>query len=228
MMQLVCFFFLAIAAVSGLPDGAPFCEVGSSSTRTQHLVRSTETGEIVRNKYYKVVLGGVELEPLTPDNPDFVNVFNFNQNLELEVKVDTAAYFKGILVIVSGGNPDDRDSLDTKTPQALLPTGVGTKESIGCENFDVASIVHTEPSEKQSLKGTFKWPVANEKLYLDVNVVKNNNNVTLSQYYYSQYILQGGIRPPPPRTSCGLLGLSIFCPFTFCGVVGRLLGLCRR
>jgi phosphate transport system substrate-binding protein len=31
----------------------------------------------------------------------------------------------------------------------------------------------------------------------------------------------------PTRKACGLLGLSIFCPFTFCGVFGRLLGLCR-
>jgi hypothetical protein len=227
MMKLVCLFSLAIAAVSGFPDGAPFCEVGSSSTRTQHLVRSNETGEIVKNNYYKVVLGGVDLEPLTPDNPDFVNVFNFNQNLELEVKVDTAAYFKGILVIVSGGDPEKRDKIDTKTPGALIG-GVGTEESIGCENFNVASMTHSEKSEKKSLKGTFKWPVANQKLYLDVNVVKNNNITAKSQYYFTQYILQGGIRPPPPSTSCGLLGLSIFCPFTFCGVVGRLLGLCRR
>lgn len=30
----------------------------------------------------------------------------------------------------------------------------------------------------------------------------------------------------PTSPSCGLLGLSIFCPLTFCGFFGRLLGLC--
>ena len=30
----------------------------------------------------------------------------------------------------------------------------------------------------------------------------------------------------PQRDDCGLFGLNIFCPFTFCGLFGRLLGLC--
>jgi Nidogen-like len=29
------------------------------------------------------------------------------------------------------------------------------------------------------------------------------------------------------QSTCGLLGLRIFCPFTFCGIFGRLLGLCN-
>jgi ABC-type phosphate transport system substrate-binding protein len=39
---------------------------------------------------------------------------------------------------------------------------------------------------------------------------------------------------PPPGTaptgdsSCGLLGLSLFCPFTFCGLLGKALGLCSN
>ena len=32
--------------------------------------------------------------------------------------------------------------------------------------------------------------------------------------------------PTTGDKSCGLLGLSIFCPLTFCGLFGRLLGLC--
>lgn len=31
----------------------------------------------------------------------------------------------------------------------------------------------------------------------------------------------------PTRARCGLLGWNIFCPFTFCGVFGRWLGLCQ-
>jgi hypothetical protein len=227
MMKFVSLFSLVIAAVSALPDGAPYCEVGSSSTRLQHLLRSDGTGPIGKDNLYKVVLGGVDLEPVTADNPELVNVFNFGKNLTLEVKVDTAAYFKGILVILSGGNPEKRDEINTKIPGGLRATGVGTEDSIGCENFGVASISHTERSEKKSLTGTLYWPVPNQKLYLDVNIVKNNNETAKSQYYYTQFILQGGVRPDPAPPRCGLLGLSIFCPFTFCGVFGRLLGLCR-
>jgi phosphate transport system substrate-binding protein len=34
------------------------------------------------------------------------------------------------------------------------------------------------------------------------------------------------VAAPTKDTTCGLLGLSIFCPFTFCGIFGRLIGLC--
>jgi ABC-type phosphate transport system substrate-binding protein len=41
------------------------------------------------------------------------------------------------------------------------------------------------------------------------------------------------VKPPTPQPAsspenekCGLLGLSIFCPFSFCGLFGRLIGLC--
>jgi hypothetical protein len=42
----------------------------------------------------------------------------------------------------------------------------------------------------------------------------------------------GGPNPAPSRTggggsTCGLFGLGIFCPFTFCGIFGKLLGLCN-
>jgi hypothetical protein len=32
----------------------------------------------------------------------------------------------------------------------------------------------------------------------------------------------------PVRPDCGLFGLNVFCPFTFCGLFGRLLRLCRN
>jgi hypothetical protein len=31
----------------------------------------------------------------------------------------------------------------------------------------------------------------------------------------------------PVRDDCGLFRLNIFCPFTFCGIFGRLLGICK-
>jgi ABC-type phosphate transport system substrate-binding protein len=35
------------------------------------------------------------------------------------------------------------------------------------------------------------------------------------------------VTAPSEDKSCGLLGLSIFCPLSFCGLFGRLLGLCN-
>jgi ABC-type phosphate transport system substrate-binding protein len=32
----------------------------------------------------------------------------------------------------------------------------------------------------------------------------------------------------PTKKSCGLFGLSLFCPLTFCGLLGTLLGLCNN
>ena len=136
-------------------------------------------------------------------------------------------------MIASGGDTEETDILDTRTPAALTITDSNrTKESIGCENFKVSSVVHTEPSEKNSLTMSFKWPTLGQKLFLDVNIVKNNNDTVGSQYYFTQYPMQAGdidpfcrrLRLSPP--TCGLLGLNIFCPLSFCGIFGRRLGLC--
>ena len=34
--------------------------------------------------------------------------------------------------------------------------------------------------------------------------------------------------PPDKDTACGILGLSLFCPITLCGLLGRLFGLCSQ
>jgi hypothetical protein len=227
-MKVACVVIALISAVAALPNGAPLCEVGSSNTRNRHLFTGYSPKLTPVSNGYKVTIGGGDpLVALTPDNPDQTNLVQFGQELEIVVAVDPdsetpAPYLKGILVITSSGNPDDRDELDTKTPGSLRPIDPETKESIGCENFQVASLVHTENSEKQSLKGIFFWPTEGQKLFLDVNVVTNCNSTAGSQYSFSQYVLL----TTNVDTSCGLLGLSLFCPGSGCGLFGRLLGLC--
>lgn len=232
MMKVACVVLSLISAVAALPNGAPLCEIGSSNTRNQHLNKTRNpTQTSVTLGGYKVTINGVPLVQKTVDNPDFRNLFQFGQQLDLVVSVDAesdvaAPYLKGILLIAHGNNPDDRDSLDTRTPACLTPAdNTTTKESLGCENFLVSSLVHTEPSEKQSLTGKVFWPVPGQTIYLDVNIVRNNNATAGSQYSFSQYALLSADIVPP---SCGLLGLSLFCPATLCGVFGKLLGLCDQ
>ena len=96
-------------------------------------------------------------------------------------------------MIALGGN---RYALDTRTPLALNITDpVGTNESFGCENYAVSSISHIEPSEKNSIAMSFKWPNEGQKLFLDVNIVKNNNATFGSEFYFSQYPMVA-ISPP--------------------------------
>ena len=133
--------------------------------------------------------------------------------------------FKGILVIASGGDRSEIDSLDTRTPQALTITDPDlTKESIGCENFAVSSITHTEPSEKSVIGMSFKWQIEGQRLFLDENIVKNNNSTAGSQYYFTQYPMQASDINLPKK--CGLFGLQTFCPCLQCGLLGRILRLC--
>lgn len=229
MMKVACVLLALTSAVTALPNGAPLCEIGSSNTRNKHLniTRNPKLTSVPLGGY-KVTIDGIELVAKTPENPDFRNLVPFGEQVDIIVSVDPdadtpAPYLKGILLITHGNNLEDRDDLDTRTPGSLVPVSPLTKESIGCENFALASLVHEEPSEKQNLPGKFFWPVEGQVLYLDVNIVRNNNQTAGSQYSFSQYVLQTATIQAP---SCGLLGLSIFCPFTFCGIFGRLLGLC--
>ena len=233
-MQYFLSAFALISAVTALPDGAPVCNIGATNVQNKHLSRArlptTGTNE---DAGYQISLAGEPLIASSTD-PTFSNLFQFGSENQLVIQSATGNYLKGILVIASGGNEEDPDILDTRTPQALTITdAVGTKESIGCENFAVSSVVHTEPSEKPNLTMSFKWPTNGQKLFLDVNVVKNNNDTAGSQYYFTQYPMTATDIPDPntnpdPDTNCGLFNLSIFCPLTLCGIFGRLFGLCNN
>jgi hypothetical protein len=234
-MQIIFVALSLISAVSALPNGAPVCTVAGSAVQNQHLVRRPIDFGNNEDKGYQITLNGVILQ--NPVDPTFENLFQFGSENILVVTAASTTYLKGVLIIASGigegsENIDKKpdEILDTRTPQALtIKNNVTTKESIGCENFAVSSIVHTENSQKSSLDMYFKWPTNGQLLYLDVNIVKNNNLTVGSQYAYQKYAMRSGVPAKPPTPSpakCGLLNLSIFCPLTFCGVFGKLIGLC--
>jgi hypothetical protein len=95
-----------------------------------------------------------------------------------------------------------------------------------CSADMMAGITHVNESEKTKVSATLTIPVAYTDLKLDVNVVAQNNQ-TGSYYYYSQYQFASVASPTSAPTGsergCGLFGLGIFYPFTFCGFFGRLL-----
>ena len=216
-------------AVTALPDGAPVCNIGDANVQNKHLIeeRNPETGPIEMGQYQAILSG--RLLVMFPTDPTFANLFDFSlENLLVIQSLGVDNYMKGIHVIASGGNRSEIDSLDTRTPRALtINDPVRTKESIGCENFAVSSIAHTEPSEKNYITMRFKWPNEGQRLFLDVNIVKNNNSTAGSQYYFTQYPMVAAIPRAACLSYCGLLGLRIFCPLTQCGFLGRLLGLCQ-
>ena len=224
-MQSILAVLALVSAVTALPNGAPVCNIGAANVQNQHLrrARNPQTGTN-ESEGYQSILAGKALITI-PTDPTFVNLFQFGVENSLVIQSGAGNYLKGVLIIASGGNTEEVDILDTRTPAALTITDpVGTKDSIGCENFAVSSVVHTEPSEKANLAMSFKWPTNGQKLFLDVNIVKNNNDTAGSQYYFTQYPMQAG--ETEDDTACGLLNLSIFCPLTRCGLFGRLLGLC--
>ena len=214
-------------AVTALPDGAPVCNIGDANVQNKHSIeeRNLETGPIEMGQYQAILSG--RLLMMFPTDPTFANLFDFSLENLLVIQSGVDSYMKGILVVASGGDRSEIDSLDTRTPQALTITDPDlTKESIGCENFAVSSIAHTEPSEKNYITMRFKWPNEGQRLFLDVNIVKNNNSTAGSQYYFTRYSMQA-VTYFCISYRCGLLGLQLFCPLTQCGLLGRLLGLCQ-
>ena len=212
-------------AVTALPDGAPVCNIGDANVQNKHLIeeRNPETGPIEMGQYQAILSG--RLLMMFPTDPTFANLFDFSLENLLVIQSGVDSYMKGILVVASGGDRSEIDSLDTRTPQALTITDPDlTKESIGCEKFAVSSITHTEPSEKSVIAMSFKWQIEGQRLFLDVNIVKNNNSTAGSQYYFTRYPMQASDINLPKK--CGLFGLQTFCPCLQCGLLGRILRLC--
>jgi hypothetical protein len=157
-----------ISAVTALPSGAPACNVGAANVQQKHLLkeRNPETGPNEDNGYQTILAGA----PLLVNNIDsgFFNMFQFGVENTLVIQANPGTYFKGILVIASGGDIDNVDLLDTKTPAALTITDpLRTKPSEGCVNRLVSSVVQTNRTEKTSLAMSFKWPTEGQKLYLE-------------------------------------------------------------
>ena len=227
-MQFILPVLAFISAVTALPNGAPVCNIGAANVQNQHLTKSRnpETGPNEKEGYQSILANSLLI--VQPLDPTFANLFQFGVNNTLVIQSPVGKYLKGVLVIPSAGNTEEVDLLDTRTPGALYITDtINTKESIGCENFALSSIVHTAPNEKANIAMGFKWPTNGQKLFLDVNIVKNNNATVGSQYYFTQYPMRAGTTAVDTG-KCGLLNLSIFCPLTLCGLFGRLLGLCNN
>jgi hypothetical protein len=206
-------FFFA-ATVSAFPDGTPNCEIGSSSTRSLHLIaaRNPQSGQIQKGGF-DVFINDKLLE-VTVTGP---NVFDFDVGVDnkLTIKSSTGKQFKGVLIILSKEGSNTTLNL-TPLPPYQVP--------IACAKLPYSGFTHTEPSLKSTADGTLRWDTLGDELLLDVNIVVQNN-ATGSVYYYTNYKLRAAA---PVEESCGLLGLSIFCPLSFCGVFGRLLGLCSN
>lgn len=214
MMFRSMFILSFLWAVSAFPDGTPNCEIGASSTRSLHLIaaRKPQTGQIqvggfdvfINDKLLEVTVTGE-------------NLFDFDAGVDniLSIKSSEGKQFKGVLIILSQNQTNTKTSL-TPLPPYQVP--------IACEKLPYSGYTHTEPSLKSTADGTLRWDIAGDEFLLDVNIVVQNN-ATGSIYYYTNYRLRA---VTPVDKSCGLLGLSILCPLTFCGLFGSILGLCNN
>jgi hypothetical protein len=197
-----------LSAVAAYSNGAGFCYVGTgNNTNGQHLQagRIPQTGSIDQGGY-RITLNGNFLFARTMNNSNIRNNFTCDEQLSLRVSVfagadNPAPFLKGVFIIASGGNPQNPDELDTRSPGALQPIYPITQESISCDNFLLASVVHVEPSEKQTVEAILYWPTSGQVLYLDVEIVQVLN-ATASKYYYSQYVMQS-----TKKRNCGFFGL---------------------
>jgi hypothetical protein len=223
------FIASSLITITALPNGAPVCIVGSSSTLNTHLriSRNPQTGTI-ESGGYQAILNGVQLKS-DPIDPDFFNLFQYGVKNNITIRSGVGQYLKGILVIASGGDSNKVDILDTRKPQALTNSTPYTKESIGCYSYAVSSQVHTESSPKYSLTMHLQWPSDAQVLYLDVNVVRNNNKTAGSQYYFTQYPMRSADLSPvvvPLCQKCGLYETNTTCPQVVCCWFMTLIGLC--
>jgi hypothetical protein len=212
---LFSFLFLAVS-VSSFPDGTPNCEIGSSSTRSLHLIaaRNPVGGQIQKGEF-EVYINDKLLERTTTGP----NLFEFGAGVDnkLTIKSPTGKQFKGVLIIASKGENITKSVLTPRDPYQI---------PIACEKLPYSGFTHKEPSLKSTADGTLRWDTLGDEFLLDVNIVVQNN-VSGSIYYYTNYRLRAAT-PVVTETSCGLFGLSIFCPLTFCGIFGKLLGLCSE
>jgi hypothetical protein len=216
-ISLLLFSLLFLTAtVTPFPDGTPNCEVGSSSTRSLHLIsaRKPKTGQIQVGGF-DVFINDVKLV-VTTTGP---NIFDFEAGVDniLSIKSSEGNQFKGVLIILSQNQTNTKAAL-TPLPPYQVP--------IACEKLPYSGYTHTEPSLKSTADGTLRWDTVGDLFSLDVNIVVVNNATAGSVYYYTNYKLRAAALAEPE--SCGLFGLNLFCPLSLCGLFGRLLGLCNN
>lgn len=208
---LVAFLLVGLQhQVLALPKGAPVCSIDGPAPGSIHLIRGaaiTGTGSLA-SAGFNVTFNGVDLSTLSTIEVD--------SSIPTKVEVIASGLpLKGVLVIVSKANTDMSGTFSLTTEEAVL-----IRISDICTTAIRGGVTHNDESFKTKVSATMNFDQAYTDLKLDVNVVVQNNE-TGSYYYYDQYTF--AVTAPAATGGCGLFGLSIFCPFTFCGFFGRLL-----
>jgi Reeler domain len=226
-LSVVLTFSLLIWVASALRDGAPICESGTANVRSLHLDRgrNPRTGDIQSNGF-DVFLNNTLIQPGTRLFP---TKFKAHTNINVTIKSRTGERFRGILLLLH------QPGVNVHIGEGLLPTEP-FKDAVGCGGTNISGVTHAENSFKTEVTAILHYDDTSDACMLDVNIVTANNEIDGSSYFFSQYYLRAQeegddhddddkeIKPK----RCGLFGLSIFCPFTFCGMLGRFLGLCRQ
>jgi Reeler domain len=222
-MITTLFFFITLTSVilpltGSLPSGAPSCEVGKAAPMSLHLAasRNPTTGTLLSANFI-VKIDGVVLDP------DATNEIQANRELEVVITSDTGQQaFKGALMIVSKSALLTTDIFTLSTAQAT-----DLQLNALCPNEGRSGVTHVDNNVKTSIAATMQFDENIDDLKFDVNVVVQNNDAG-SFFYWTQYTLKvvGATAPPtaaPRSRGCGLFGFNLFCPFTLCGLFGRLI-----
>jgi hypothetical protein len=213
LLQLALSFWAPL--VGSLPSGAPSCEIGAAAPKDPHTarIRNPVTGPISTDGY-QVFIDGVEV-PLNG-----IGEFAAGTDHVLTIKSSTGLEFKGALVLVS--------SPGKNLNAAITPTLPEFQSAPVCGSEFTGGVTHVDRTLKKEFVANLRVNQGLSPLYLDVNIVPQNN-VTGSTYWYSRYELKvtGGAARIPKFRTCGLLGLSVFCPLSRCGWPGRILWLCK-
>jgi hypothetical protein len=212
-VALASFLLLGVHLVHGFSSGAPVCTVGEPAPGDPHQrgAALTFTGTLASAGF-----------SVTFDDVDISTLPSIEVKTGTPVKVEVIANgvpLKGVLVIVSRPSTDLSGALSLSAEESAL-----LQVSQVCSFEIKAGVTHMDESFKTMVSSTLSIDEPYADLKLDVNVVVQNNE-TGSYYYYDQYTFAsvGPSTGGGTEGGCGLFGLSIFCPFTFCGFFGRLL-----
>jgi Reeler domain len=215
---------LHVAVVKALPDGAPVCRVGVASPDSLHTfaLRTPMTGSLNEGGF-QVLLDD---EPLDPAVPKTVNA---NETIKVVVtSLDGIKQFRGVLLILSQVGYSTLGTFQLTTDDELSKV----KISDPCIESNYGGITHINADLKDNVTATMSFDENYADLRFDVNIVVQNRNALEggSEYYYSQYSMKVegaesvATKAPTgaPTRGCGLFGLTLFCPLTFCGFFARL------
>jgi hypothetical protein len=215
MLRFILFTLLA-AITTALPTGAPVCIIDESAPGSPH--RVTRNGKPFRtgplsDGGFSVTVGGTVLDTATPLALVAGTVYDVVFTSE-----DGLQPYRGVLGIVHSATYNfTTANFNTGTPDL--------QNSMPCSLIKgLAGVTHVSGSDKTSALAKFSVNANIDVVKFDVNIVVANNDNSGSIFYYTQYQLKvtGATNAPTPAPrSCGLLGLKIFCPFSFCGIFGR-------